>query len=196
MITNNHVVRNEEDALSTEIWLGYLKQDEYQKFKCAKFICTDDSILDYTVIRLDPAPGASYPPSISTTQNEDLDQWLNWAKQYSLFEYYPISLKGYCEEYIRENNDSLILISHPRGRPKKTDRTKSTVKDVDQYTIEYEADSQPGSSGGAVIDYRGNIVALHNKSVGRNNGGVKISRIHQTLNNSICYDALISGEQP
>ena len=193
MITNHHVVRNSTDALNTEVWLGYKYENEYKKYDCVEFICTSGDVLDYSVIRLDPPPGETFPPVISPFHPEAHLHWPKWITHFDpMGKFYPISLLGYSEDYIRENIDSLILVSHPHGGPIKKDCTHSYVKDIDEDTIEYEADSQPGSSGGAVLDYRGNIVALHNLNLGMVNGGVRIKRIHNKLNKQIDYDGLIS----
>ena len=68
------------------------------------------------------------------------------------------------------------------------------IQKIEDYSMHYNAATAPGSSGGAVIDLQGKLIALHYQSFkcdcnsdGRCNSGVLISQIRNCLRNKENY---------
>lgn len=59
------------------------------------------------------------------------------------------------------------IIHHPNGTPKQLSIRENRFSKIGDYTIEYETDTAPGSSGSPVFNDQFQVVALHHKSVPR-----------------------------
>ena len=57
------------------------------------------------------------------------------------------------------------IIHHPNGTPKQLSIRENRFSKIGDYTIEYETDTAPGSSGSPVFNDQFQVVALHHKSV-------------------------------
>jgi endonuclease G len=57
------------------------------------------------------------------------------------------------------------IIHHPNGTPKQLSIRENRFNKIGDYTIEYETDTAPGSSGSPVFNDQFQVVALHHKSV-------------------------------
>ena len=85
-----------------------------------------------------------------------------------------------------ENGNILTLIQHPSGKPKMVDvGHKNGLRDV-KYMTYGDLDTEPGSSGSAVLDQNGFVVGVHTNggcfSNGGENAGVLMSEIAKVSN--------------
>lgn len=76
----------------------------------------------------------------------------------------------------------LMIVQHPLGSTQKTSVVVGPARPDPQGTrLRYRANTQVGSSGAAVIDERGRLVAIHHFFTGTLNQGVPVSAIVRAL---------------
>jgi V8-like Glu-specific endopeptidase len=77
-------------------------------------------------------------------------------------------------------SQGLFILQHPGGKTLKM--ANGGVRQVAGAWVEYEVDTEPGSSGSPVFNNRWELVALHSRAgTGRFNQGVVISAILDDL---------------
>ena len=118
--------------------------------------------------------------------------------------------ESFSNQIVKEETP-IRVIQYPEDIDEKT-ATKGTLKIAEgniqkdenpkKHSIHYYTDTNQGSSGGAIIDFHGNFIALHYQNIGSCGcnaehtyckSGVLISRIRDCLKNT--YDAEKSQEQ-
>jgi len=153
LITNNHVIRDTKDASHTTVWFGYQADEHGRERHCGAYACQEllkcspEGKLDYSIVRLNGEPDFHY-----------------------------ISLRRHGPKPT-PNKDSVIIIQHPNGGPLKIVMEDSLVRSAWKPYIQYEADTENGSSGAPVFDFAWRIVALHHRSVMGKNQGIDIRYI-------------------
>ena len=152
LMTNNHVIENEERAALFQIEFDYVRRFDgvigaTQLFRLVPgdFFVTSakqhDLNLDYTIVAIEPvnARGEELAargsiPLVSPFGDLTVLEWAN-------------------------------IIQHPGGDPQQVAlRDNKVVKSLDHF-IHYEADTQPGSSGSPVFNDQWQLVALHHSGV-------------------------------
>ena len=118
--------------------------------------------LDFALLRLSrPAPGVPqvYGPALPRG-------------------HYPLD----PTDYAFDKAGALMVVQHPLGGFQKTASTIGSARLEAQGTrVKYQTNTLMGSSGSAVIDPRGRLVAIHHYFTGRANQGVPISAIARAL---------------
>ncbi|MEI5908213.1 DNA/RNA non-specific endonuclease [Bacillus spongiae] len=171
LLTNNHVLENEEAALFSlaqfnyELDLNY-KERESKNFRFApqRFFMTNQK-LDFTLVAVDEVSG-------SGTHLSD-------------FGYLPLKpQKGKALE-----GEHVSIVQHPSGAPKAIAIRENKITDIFEDFVHYETDTLEGSSGSAVFNDEWEVIALHHAGV-RNpndpstfiaNEGIRISSILQYI---------------
>ena len=151
VLTNNHVLRNKEDAKSFVIQMHYQQDGHGQN-------------LDFTLIRLRSkrifSPDAAHPKDVNAGE-------LYGSIQLAADVYYSPNLQ-------------VNIIQHPQGRPKEVVLHNNYVTDIFEKVIRYTADTEGGSSGSPVFDNMWTLVGLHHAGgdeVDPKNEGVRMDRI-------------------
>ncbi|SEB52893.1 DNA/RNA non-specific endonuclease [Paenibacillus sp. GP183] len=167
LLTNNHVLENEDAALFSLAQFNYeldLDLRERQavnfRFEPGRFFMTDTK-LDFTLVALE----------VQSTDRRPLSE----------FGFLPL---------LRPSGKALIgecvsIIQHPGGSPKAVTIRENKITDVVDDFIQYSADTMEGSSGSPVFNDEWILVALHHASVpdpkgsGQfiSNEGIRISSI-------------------
>ncbi|MFY0521223.1 DNA/RNA non-specific endonuclease [Lysinibacillus sp. UGB7] len=173
LLTNNHVLADEDAALFSLAQFNYelgldLKEREIKNFRLApnRFFITDEN-LDFTLVAVEEtsADGAKL-----------ID-----------FNFLPLSpYKG--KVLVGEH---VSIIQHPSGAPKMVANRENKILDIFDDFVQYETDTQPGSSGSAVFNDEWMVIALHHAGVPDPqdstkyiaNEGIRISSIVQFLMN-------------
>jgi V8-like Glu-specific endopeptidase len=172
VLTNNHVLRNKEDAKSFVIQMHY-QQDGHGQILDVKmfdfdpdgfFYTSDEQNLDFTLIRLRSkrifSPDAAHPKDVNAGE-------LYGSIQLAADVYYSPNLQ-------------VNIIQHPQGRPKEVVLHNNYVTDIFEKVIRYTADTEGGSSGSPVFDNMWTLVGLHHAGgdeVDPKNEGVRMDRI-------------------
>ncbi|MEW9597454.1 DNA/RNA non-specific endonuclease [Bacillus toyonensis] len=194
LLTNNHVLNNEELALFSLAQFNYEinlnnTERETKNFRLdPKRLFITDKILDFTLVAVEEV----------SADGTHLDN----------FGFLPLLpqkdkiLKG----------EHVSIIQHPCGAPKAISLRANKVMDILDDYIHYETDTDEGSSGSAVFNDQWIVVALHHAGVRDPNNrehfianeGVRISSIlqlikrnYQSLNNEqkLLIDNLLKGSE-
>lgn len=147
LITNNHVLENEDAALFSLAQFNYeldLDLRERQavnfRFDPGRFFMTDTK-LDFTLVALE----------VKSSDGSPLSE----------FGFLPLlrpTGKALVGEYVS-------IIQHPGGAPKAITIRENKITDVVDDYIQYSADTMEGSSGSPVFNDEWIVVALHHAGV-------------------------------
>jgi endonuclease G len=167
LLTNNHVLENEDAALFSLAQFNYEldldlreRQTVNYRFEPGRFFMTDIK-LDFTLVALE----------VQSSDRTPLSE----------FGFLPLlrpSGKALVGEYVS-------IIQHPGGSPKAVTIRENKITDVVDDYIQYSADTMEGSSGSPVFNDQWILVALHHAGVpdpkgsGQyiSNEGIRISSI-------------------
>lgn len=147
LMTNNHVLPTQNDAVSSMIQFDYLtwpggRQGESILFglEPERFFVTDVG-LDYTLVAVEPV----------NVQGEQLENrgWSHLIEQSGKVIF----------------SDLVNIIQHPDGRPQRVSLRENRIVSKVSDFLHYEADTQRGSSGSPVYNDRWELGALHHSGV-------------------------------
>ena len=135
LVTNNHVLSNEQAAATAVVQFNYQKTldgldaafEEF-RFKAATLKTSTED--DWSVVELDGDAAA------------------RWG---------ALALNHVTPQVM----DAVTIIQHAGGGPKQISYIANVVVFVDQSRVQYLTDTLPGSSGSPVFDRNWNVVALH-----------------------------------
>lgn len=158
LMTNNHVLTTEQEAAGSiaEFFYEENRDTVNVQIKPQQLFITNPD-LDFTIVGCDTT-GIEHVEYIPLLRN-------------------PSTVTRY---------EQVNIVQHPRGRRKEIAIHENQVKRVQQKTVRYITDTEPGSSGSAVFNNQWELVALHhagvyikenNKVVGAENEGIRISAI-------------------
>ncbi len=176
IMTNNHVIGNEDDAEDATAEFQYESELSpiVVSIRPDRFFMTDRS-LDFTIVACD---------------GRGLD------------EITPIPLLR--NPTLVSRHERVNIIQHPRGRRKEVALHDNKVKRIRDSVLHYSTDTEPGSSGSPVFNNSWDLVALHHAGFAEPNGGatnegIRISAIvdhiiHQSGNNESESDREIMHE--
>jgi endonuclease G, mitochondrial len=169
LLTNNHVLENEDMALFSNAQFNYefdlnLRERQIKSFRFTpnRLFITDQN-LDFTLVALEET-------AADGTKLSD-------------FGFLPLLSqrgKALVGEYVS-------IIQHPSGAPKAVAIRENKIMDIFDDFIHYSTDTMPGSSGSPVFNDEWMVIALHHAGVPdpNNNGqyisneGIRISSILQ-----------------
>ncbi|MFB5760912.1 DNA/RNA non-specific endonuclease [Paenibacillus medicaginis] len=171
LLTNNHVLSHEDDALYSVAQFNYelglnFKQRQMKSFNFVpKRLFLTDPELDFTLVAVDEAASDGTP-----------------LNDFGYLELYSEPGKILEGEYVS-------IIQHPQGAPKMVAIRENRVIDMLKHFIHYSTDTQAGSSGSPVFNDQWMVAALHHagvpdpndSSVFIANEGVRISSILQKI---------------
>lgn len=181
LLTNHHVLPNEETARSSVIEFDY--QDgidgkpllaQVFPFDPGRFFVADRD-LDFALVAV----------------RDSSDQ----LAQFGFNALIEAEGKAIVGEFV-------TIVQHPRGEKKQIALRENKIVDIPERFVHYSADTEPGSSGSPVFNDQWEVVALHHASVpaprhsefgGFLNEGVRVSRIIQFLRDehlSFAWNAL------
>ncbi len=163
IMTNNHVLENEDMARSSVLEFDYDQDSvEYRAvLRPDKFFITSKE-LDFTIVACD---ASSLPNSIEAVQ-------------------IPTS------KHLITRKERVNIVQHPQGRRKEIAIHDNTVTYVYDKAIRYSADTERGSSGAPVFNNNWQLCALHHAgwkkdTGGATNEGVRITSIVDYLRSNI-----------
>lgn len=158
IMTNNHVIGSLEEALRSTAEFGFEAGQPAFRVACEprRLFITNED-LDFTIVAIEEEP---------VREVEHLRLLRNPA--------------------LVTRHEVVNIIQHPRARPKEVALHNNKVVRVQDQTIRYETDTEPGSSGSPVFNNTWDLVALHHAGQplpgGRaENEGIRISAIVQHL---------------
>ncbi|MEH7419152.1 DNA/RNA non-specific endonuclease [Neobacillus drentensis] len=188
LLTNNHVLENEDSALFSVAQFNY-EMDLDQKERPIKSFRFKPNILFITDQKLDFTLVAIEEISADGSKSSD----------FGFLPLFPQKGKVLLGEYVS-------IIQHPSGAPKAVALRENKITDIFDDYIHYSTDTQPGSSGSPVFNDQWIVVGLHHAGVPDpndntnfiTNEGIRISSIlkfamEQSVNLSDEKKALIDS---
>ena len=175
LLTNNHVLENEDSALFSVAQFNYemdLDQKERPiksfRFKPNTLFITDQK-LDFTLVAIEEI-------SADGTKSSD----------FGFLPLLPQKGKVLLGEYVS-------IIQHPSGAPKAVALRENKITDIIDDYIHYSTDTQPGSSGSPVFNDQWIVVGLHHAGVPDPNDNTKYISNEGTRISSILKFAMESN---
>ena len=177
LITNNHVLENEDDARKAVAQFDYqdnasgelLVRQDY-RLNPGKFFITD-KVLDFTIVGVDDV----------SLRNRALSSY-PWVRL--------IAELGKAEK-----GDNVNIIQHPRGGLKQIAFRRNEVIEIpdgQKDFLYYTTDTEPGSSGSPCFNDQWEVIALHHSGVPKRNARKQILRTDdQVWRKGIDPDGLI-----
>ena len=147
VMTNHHVIANEEEAVSGRVQFNYVEQrdgsigtvSEYA-LRGDEFFVTDEE-LDFSIVAIEEMSTGGIPAS----------SW-GW---HPLFGQTGKAIVG----------ERVNILQHPDGRPQEVAIHENLVVDVFDSWVHYTTDTQAGSSGAPVFNNNWELAALHHAAV-------------------------------
>ncbi|MDE5464922.1 serine protease [Bradyrhizobium sp. CSS354] len=145
MMTNNHVIGSEAEAAALVAEFEYerdvggrmLAPTTYEFEPTTCFVTNSQDDLDYTVVAL--------------------GRRISGATELAALGYLPVS----AARNKHQLGDFVNIIQHPDGRPKEAVIRENQLVARSGTTLDYVADTEPGSSGSPVLNVQFALVALH-----------------------------------
>ncbi|GAA5168169.1 DNA/RNA non-specific endonuclease [Ornithinimicrobium tianjinense] len=155
VMTNNHVIRSADAALTAEAQFDYQENASGEllpvqsfRFDPARFFVTDP-VLDFTVVAVQPTSGRGVPVS-----------GYPWVQL--------IATLGKAEA-----GEPVNIVQHPRGGLKQVALRSNDVILIPSGKSDflyYTTDTEPGSSGSPCFNDQWELIALHHSGVPRTDG--------------------------
>ncbi|MGH3145525.1 MAG: trypsin-like serine peptidase, partial [Rubrobacter sp.] len=158
LLTNNHVLRTEKDALYSEVEFDY----QYDRY---------DRLLPMVVYGLEPETFFMTSRELDFTLVAVRESSLNGV-ELGLYGWNPLigaegkSLLG----------DPLNIVQHPDGEAKQIVLRSNQLVDLLDDFAHYVADTEPGSSGSPVYNDEWEVVCLHHSAVPKKENGSYIAK--------------------
>jgi endonuclease G, mitochondrial len=161
LITNNHVLRSEDDAKRSVAEFNYQLTDSGDPLPVERF---------------------HLKPDVFFLTNEDLDFALVAVESQSA-NGTALTSFGYCPLLAVEGKsivrDPVNIVQHPKGELKQIAIRNNTLLDLPEdpgldKLAHYETDTEQGSSGSPVFNDQWEVIALHHSGVPRTNAGKQI----------------------
>src|SRR3954454_3944790 len=175
LLTNNHVLENEDSALFSVAQFNY-EMDLDQKERPIKSFRFKPNILFITDQKLDFTLVAIEEISADGTKSSD----------FGFLPLLPQKGKVLLGEYVS-------IIQHPSGAPKAVALRENKITDIIDDYIHYSTDTQPGSSGSPVFNDQWIVVGLHHAGVPDPNDNTKYISNEGTRISSILKFAMESN---
>lgn len=170
LLTNNHVLQGESDAVNSTAQFNYQFDLGHDSITSVAF-ALDPMSLFLTSVELDY--------SLVAVQETNSD-----GQSLSNYGWLPLiedEGKAILGEYVS-------IIQHPRGEPKQLAARENQLIDLLPEFLHYRTDTEPGSSGSPVFNDQWEIIGLHHSGVPdrdasgnvigwKANEGVRISRV-------------------
>lgn len=140
LITNNHVLKDEDIARTSKLWFNYEDNLDGLSLQTVEFALDPDTYfktsveLDFTAVKV--------KPNETGTANSQFGK-LELKKT-----------KIVKEEFVN-------IIQHPAGQKKQIGLYHNTVTQIGEHTLQYLTDTLPGASGSPVFNTSWEVVALH-----------------------------------
>jgi V8-like Glu-specific endopeptidase len=139
MMTNHHVLANQEEARNAQVHFfddvpddrdkGQLVREPLVTYPAADPLVYTNPTLDFSFVRLQGAP--------------------------PLTRYLPLRPKR------MQQNQRVVIIQHPGGYPKQISLQNNMVAYADDKIVQYYTSTKAGSSGAPVFDDNFDVVAIH-----------------------------------
>lgn len=203
LLTNNHVLENEEVAKNAKILFNYQINIDGTNAPVDEYICDPDQFfytnkdLDYSIVKIKKSlNGESIDAKLTTTFESNSTPGEHWG---------VIPLIEKAEVIIGKRGN---IIQHPAMRRKEIACHDNILEKIEGNFLLYTTDTEPGSSGSPVFNDKWELLALHHSSGEEQNGqwlnneGIIISHIIndliKTFNNDergkeILFELGISG---
>lgn len=173
LVTNNHVLPNEEVARSARIQFNYEETPDGLATQVAEFSLDPDSLFITS-----PKQGGDDWTAVQVRGDAET----TWGS---------IDL---IETEVK-SGDFVNIIQHPHGMPKQIALYHNLVTTAGEGRVQYLTDTLPGSSGSPVFDSKWRVVAVHHsygwvreqgtKQILYRNQGIAINRVIAGLNAQI-----------
>ena len=203
LLTNNHVIKNQDDIGKFIVQFLY-EEDVYgnitpvieYKLDPNYFIKNVDENLDYTIVKLADleAEEKSKLQLVFPSAGNNFG-WLPLIEDNTLIAPpYPDEVTISKDRSVTNNfkfpGESVVIIQHPRGRKKEIVVFNNRVQSLYHNFLQYDADTDMGSSGSPIFNIKGQLVGLHqaalfngNQLVG--NLGIRINRIVEDIKKQV-----------
>lgn len=139
LITNHHVIPNQEEARAAKVWFNYQKTATGADARAAEFDLDPD-----TAFATSPMDGGDDWTAVRVRGDP--------ATQWGALDLTDVAVKV---------NDYVNIVQHPGGMPKQIALYHNVVAFADDRRVQYLTDTMPGSSGSPVFDSAWRVVALH-----------------------------------
>lgn len=157
LMTNNHVIANEDDARNSILYFNYEEDINGKKEVPVTYKLEVDALFwtntqyDFTIVKV---------------KDEKDVPLSNWG-------YLDIELDQYADEPSAKNH--VTIIQHPRGGYKQIALNENQITEVESPYLLYRTDTEQGSSGSPVFNDNWKVIGLHHASVPIEDGlGVKM----------------------
>lgn len=147
LITNNHVLGNKEDCKNSLAEFNYEKGENFTNRQQVDFKLDPERFF-YTNKELDFSLVAVSPQSVDNKSLEEF-KYLKLIKETG---------KAVIGEYVS-------IIQHPRGNQKQVAIRENRIINIFDDFVHYVTDTEPGSSGSAVLNDQWEVISLHHSSV-------------------------------
>ena len=147
LLTNHHVLPTKDLAGLSDAQFDYQMSEDGQflRSRYFKLVPTDffltDQALDYTLVAVAPISQDRVPLDVYT--------WIRMIE----------------DEGKAVFGEPLVIIQHPGGGPKQIARRNNRLVGILENFLQYETDTERGSSGSPVFNQRWELVALHHQGV-------------------------------
>ncbi|WP_052728645.1 trypsin-like peptidase domain-containing protein [Ensifer aridi] len=166
LCTNHHVLNSKEVALRSRALFDFAALPDGSARAVSTFRLRPDLLFwTSTVVEADGKGGLDVT-FVAVEGDPGID-----------FGYVPLLRQS----FVVYDKDKLNIIQHPNGRLKEVAIRNNEVKRQNTQVVQYESDTEAGSSGAPVMNDAWELVALHHPAKDKLNEGIKFSAIAAAL---------------